>query len=214
MIKHVAKSEDIEIVTQATKPCERKFEGIQSNLAEHSEDIADIRRESYRSELRRGISATQEWSTCEGGRHVHVRRCKKHMRKERLKLQTKVDERLQQGWIHKFLWLSPCLMSHTLSFEILDAGPHNAKAIADKLNLNFAAAPIEVKGAHIRAAVETSPARRRHTNRDLAVQLNGDKITKRERAPDIYGKTGCIRIDHAHKTTSGWAWCAGAAATA
>lgn len=112
-------------------------------------------------------------------------------KKEAIDFQAEIDKRLTEEWKDKARCMGPLVMSHSLSLEILDASCTDAKRLADKLNLSFAASPLNTKGSPCGAACERSPALRRLlamwcSNRDIAVAPNGPKITKCPRALEIY----------------------------
>lgn len=89
--------------------------------------------------------------------------------------------------------------------------PGGEKSLADVLNLSFAASPMLVKGTPVKAAVETSPTRRRYLSTWYTNM--GPNITKRERARDIHDTTGMVCIGCNNRQTGGWTWCETAAST-
>lgn len=212
---------------------EYKVDGVETKVATHSAAIMQMRRDI--ENLKHGPAAGQAQpssaaaSSAEGWvpPTIHFRAWAPHgapssqklAKIERLELQKESDKKTPQEWRTRTRWLAPFILSHSLSMEVLNASPMDSKRLADIVNMALAEHPVEVRGSRVRVAVESSPARRRllqiwHLQRDLIIGLNGDNVTKCERALEIYNKIGMVRIGHIGRSSATWVWNEFAAATA
>lgn len=125
-------------------------------------------------------------------------------------LQEQLTALLPACWSQKCEWLSPCMVSHVIFFEVLAAGPGAAKQQADIMNMAIQKHHMTVHGKPIKSGVETSRQRRAaveeyYHQRDTVLALNKNgPINTCERGLGIRDRTSLVRIGWWSRATESW----------
>lgn len=96
--------------------------------------------------------------------------------------------------------MTPFIKNHSISAEVLAAGPHDVNMLLDTINIKLKKEPVLVRGHEINGALETSPSRKQALRsffeaRDWVRGLNpAYKFEECARSLELWDETGCVKV--------------------